>query len=136
MGISTHTQKMPGMSGHTHLNMTINLKPLRNLIYMQKIEIKAQLVHEKSKIYYFGTLWACLGMFVQCPTQNKNFPKYGIYASKQVLIRLFNLYHFQKKIMIIFLRNIQKPCFGPIFALFWAFSPKLEFSQKIRLCHF
>ena len=124
------------MSSHTHLTMTNNLKPLRNLIYMQKFEKKAQLVYETSKNYYFGTLWACLGMSGQCPTQKENFPKYGIYARKQASIRSFNLYHFQKKIMTIFLKNTQKPYFGPILAPFWAFSPKLEFSRKIGLCHF
>ena len=77
-----------------------------------KIEILAQLVYEILKNYYFGTLWACLGISSQLPTQNENFPKCGIYARKQVSIRLFNLYHFQKKIMNF---------------------PKLEFSQTYKL---
>jgi len=41
---------------------------------MLKIEILAQLVHEILKNYYFDTLWACLGMSSQRPTQNENFP--------------------------------------------------------------
>ena len=122
-----HTLGMPGCVWPRPLKITINLKPLRNLIYTQQIEIIAKIAYKILKKWQFDTFWACLGMFGQGPTQNQNFPKFGIFTRKLVAMWFFNLHRFQKKNNDNFLGKITK-------TLFWAhFCPFLGIFPKNRI---
>ena len=48
------------MPGHNTQKCDSKLAALWNFIHMQKVETRAQPIAEILKMYYFGTLWACL----------------------------------------------------------------------------
>ena len=70
------------------------------------------------------------------PHPKQEFSQIWDLCQQASIDKAFQFIPFPEKNNDNFFEKYTKTLFWAHFCPFWAFSPKLEFSQKIRLCHF